>query len=147
MSGGFQGGSRAQRRTTWRTPRYLFLQLDAEFGFTLDAAACDESALAPTHIDISLDALEQPWPGVVFCNPPYGQREIPKWILKGWNEAAKGSTVVFLVPSRTDTTWWHDYALRGEVRFIRGRLKFEGATNRAPFPSAVIIFRPPGALR
>jgi site-specific DNA-methyltransferase (adenine-specific) len=47
-----------------------------------------------------------------------------------------------LVPSRTDTDWWHRYAMKGEIRLLRGRLKFGEATNSAPFPSAVVVFRP-----
>lgn len=57
-------------------------------------------------------------------------------------ETTRGATVVCLVPSRTDTEWFHEYALRGEIRFIRGRLKFNGAKNSAPFPSLLVIFRP-----
>ena len=30
-----------------------------------------------------------------------------------------------------------------EVRFVKGRLKFGEGTNSAPFPSVVVIFRPP----
>jgi hypothetical protein len=49
--------------------------------------------------------------------------------------------VVCLIPSRTDTKWWHDYAMQAdEIRFVRGRLKFNGM-GPAPFPSAIAIFR------
>ena len=76
-------------------------------------------------------------------NPPYG-REIGKWVAKAYEEAAKGSTVVCLLPARTDTAWWHDYCMKGEIRFLRGRVHFlvNGVrSNAAPFPSAVVIFR------
>jgi hypothetical protein len=52
----------------------------------------------------------------------------------------RGATVVCLVPARTDTAWWHDYAMKGKITFIRGRLKFGGQKNSAPFPSAVVVF-------
>jgi site-specific DNA-methyltransferase (adenine-specific) len=74
-------------------------------------------------------------------NPPYG-REIGRWMKKAYESSLDGATVVCLVPARTDTCWWHDYAFKGEVRFIRGRLKFGGSKNAAPFPSAVVVFRP-----
>ena len=74
-------------------------------------------------------------------NPPYG-REIGRWMRKAYESAHDGATVVCLVPARTDTAWWHDYAVRGEVRFLRGRLRFGDAKNSAPFPSAVVVFRP-----
>lgn len=79
-------------------------------------------------------------------NPPYG-REIGLWMRKAYEESLKGCIVVCLVPSRTDTAWWHDYVQgKAEVRFVRGRLKFGNAKNSAPFPSAVVIYRPPPTL-
>ena len=75
-------------------------------------------------------------------NPPYG-REISKWVRKAYETALQGATVVCLLPARTDTAWWHDYCMRGDITFIRGRLKFGGCANPAPFPSAVVAFCPP----
>jgi len=75
-------------------------------------------------------------------NPPYG-RVIGKWMAKAVESWRSGATVVCLVPARTDTAWWHDFAMQGEVRLIRGRLKFvspDGVGDFAPFPSAVIVF-------
>ena len=75
----------------------------------------------------------------VFMNPPYSQ--CLDWMRKAYGAAHEGATVVCLVPSRTDTEWWHRFAMKGEVRLLRGRLKFGDATNGAPFPSAVVVFR------
>ena len=77
-------------------------------------------------------------------NPPYG-REIIKWMKKAYHESKKGATVVTLVPVRPDAKWWHDYAMKGEIRFFRQRLKFKQGGKRsdvAPFASAIIVFRP-----
>jgi len=74
-------------------------------------------------------------------NPPYG-RTIGQWMRKAHIASRQGATVVCLVPSRTDTRWWHDYAMKGEIRFIKGRLKFGDAKANAPFPNALVIFRP-----
>ena len=72
-------------------------------------------------------------------NPPYG-RVIGTWMQKAYQESRKQNTVVVcLIPARTDTAWWHNYAMRGEIRLVRGRLKFGGCKNCAPFPSAVVI--------
>jgi len=83
---------------------------------------------------------------IVFMNPPYG-REISKWVRKAYEESLKGVVVVCLVPARTDTRWWWDYCMKGEIRFIKGGLKFRGrnkegliVNNSATFPSAVVIF-------
>ncbi len=72
-------------------------------------------------------------------NPPYG-REIARFMRKAYEESLAGSTVICLVPSRTDTDWWHRYAKRGQIICLRGRLKFGGASTSAPFPSALVIF-------
>ena len=122
------------------TPQDFFDKLDAEFGFTLDVCANDQNHKCLNYFTPEQDGLKQEWQGVCFMNPPYG-REISKWMKKA-NEAAKnGATVVCLVPARTDTAWWHDYAIMHEIRFIRGRLKFGDAKNSAPFPSAVVVMR------
>lgn len=66
---------------------------------------------------------------------------IGKWLKKGYGEWKKGRTIVFLIPSRTDTSWWHEYVMKAsEIRFIRGRVHFNDA-GPAPFPSAIVVFR------
>ena len=82
--------------------------------------------------------------GTVWCNPPYG-RTIGQWVRKASQEAQDGATVVMLLHARTDTRWFHDYIYQQpnvEIRFVRGRLKFGGSRNNAPFPSMVVVFRP-----
>lgn len=80
----------------------------------------------------------------VFCNPPYG-RVLYKWVEKCYREGCKdGTIVVLLIPARTDTTYFHDFIMnRAEIRFIKGRLKFGGGKDPAPFPSMLAIFRGP----
>ena len=118
-------------RLDWKTPKEVYQVLDAEFGFDFDPC--------PSNPDF--DGLRVYWGKRNFVNPPYG-REIPKWIKKGFDEWKTGKTVVFLIPSRTDTSYWHDYIMKAdEIRFIRGRLKFSGSKNPAPFPSAIVVFR------
>jgi len=126
----------------WETPQDFFNRMDAEFGFELDVCARPENAKCDSYFTPEIDGLTQEWLGVCWMNPPYG-RDIGKWIKKAYESAqANGATVVCLVPARTDTKWWHDYCMKAEYRLLRGRLKFGGHTNSAPFPSAVVIFRP-----
>lgn len=126
----------------WATPQFFFDKLNAEFGFTLDVCAVPENAKCPRFFTKETDGLGQTWDGVVWMNPPYG-RGIGEWVKKAFRSALlESATVVCLLPARTDTAWWHDYCARGEVRFVRGRLKFNDSGNPAPFPSAVVIFRP-----
>lgn len=127
----------------WETPQWLFDQLNEEFNFGLDAAANALNCKCDSWITEEIDALQADWSnsGNVWLNPPYG-RHIGKWIEKSYRESQKGITVVVLVPARTDTAWWHDWAMQAtEIRFIRGRLKFVGAASSAPFPSAILIFK------
>ena len=114
----------------WQTPSKFKEELDKEFSFDFD----------PCPKDPTFDGLAVEWGKSNFVNPPFSQ--IDKWVKKGFEEALKGKGVVFLIPSRTDTRWFHDYCLKAsEIRFIKGRLKFEGAKYNAPFPSCLVIFK------
>jgi len=124
----------------WETPENLFDELDQEFGFSLDVAATSENSKCNRYYDAELDGLSQSWQSeVCWCNPPYSQ--IALWMQKAYEESLGGAVVVCLIPARTDTSYWHDYATRGEIRFFRGRLKFSNSKNPAPFPSALVVFR------
>lgn len=125
----------------WATPKALFDVLDAEFGFTLDVCATRENAKCPQYFTETDDGLSRAWTGTCWMNPPYGD-EIGAWVAKARASAESGATVVCLVPARTDTAWWWENCIKGEVRFLRGRLRFGDATTSAPFPSAVIVFAP-----
>jgi len=127
----------------WPTPQGVFDELNEEFKFTLDPCATHENAKCERHFTKEEDGLNQDWGQErTFMNPPYGP-EIKDWMKKAYESSLNGATVVCLVPARTDTHWFHDYAVKGEVRAIKGRLKFGDAQNSAPFPSVIIIFRPP----
>jgi len=128
-------------RHDWETPIELFNELDAEFGFDIDVCATAENTKCHHFFSPAQDGLRQPWRGICWMNPPYGTA-LPVWMAKAYASSLQGATVVCLVPSRTDTKWWHDFAMRGEVRLIRGRVRFAHAPSGAPFPSAIIVFRP-----
>lgn len=125
----------------WETPKDFFEKYDTEYHFTLDPASTDENAKCKLHFTIQDDGLSKNWGGqMVWLNPPYG-REIGKWVQKAYEESQKpGTTVVCLLPARTDTKWFHDYCKRGQIDFIRGRLKFGNSKSPAPFPSMIVIF-------
>lgn len=118
-------------RLDWKTPKATYEALNKEFSFDFD----------PCPPNPTFDGLNTEWGKCSFCNPPYG-REIGKWITKGYEEHLKGKTVVFLIPSRTDTIYWHRYIMKAtEIRFIKGRLHFNDGSHPAPFPSAIAIFQ------
>lgn len=131
------------RSNNWSTPQWLFDLLDNEFHFNLDPCADSVNHKCDYFFDVDVDGLSQDWGGFrVFCNPPYG-KEIGKWVKKCYLESLKPNTVVvLLIPSRTDTSYFHDYIYhRAEIRFLRGRIKFGDSKFGAPFPSMVVIFR------
>lgn len=124
----------------WSTPQDFFEKCNAEFGpFTVDVCAGAENHKCALYYSLAENGLSKNWIGRVWMNPPYG-RAIGAWMRKAYESAQAGAMVVCLVPARTDTGWWHDYAAKGTVRFIRGRLKFSGQKEGAPFPSALVIF-------
>lgn len=115
----------------WSTPSIVYHELNKEFNFNDDPC--------PLH---GANGLDRPWGSKTFVNPPYS--ELSKWAKKAYEEYCCGQTVVMLIPSRTDTKYWHDYIMKAtEIRFIKGRLKFGNAKNSAPFPSCIVIFNQP----
>jgi phage N-6-adenine-methyltransferase len=127
----------------WATPQALFDDLNNEFQFDVDVCADDWNHKCAKYFTKADDGLQQEWLGSVWMNPPYG-RAIKAWMAKAVESWKAGASVVCLVPARTDTAWWHDYAMQGEIRFLRGRVKFvsrDEPGGSAPFPSAVVIFR------
>lgn len=127
----------------WATPPHVFAALDAEFGFELDVCAATENAKCARFFSAEEDGLAQTWAGTVWMNPPYG-RGISAWMRKAADSADAGATVVALVPARPDTKWWHEQVMAraAEVRLVRGRLAFGNGDSPAPFPSAVVVYRP-----
>lgn len=116
----------------WGTPEKTYSELNAEFSFDFDPCPLNE---AP-----DFDGLQIEWKDRNFCNPPYSKLKL--WAKKAYEESLKGRLVVLLVPSRTDTKYWHDYFMKAdEIRFIKGRLKFGKSKSSAPFPSCIIIFK------
>lgn len=134
----------SSRTDEWETPQEFFDELNREFRFDLDACADEKNHKCDKYFTVEQDGLKQDWGGyTVFCNPPYG-RTIGEWVEKCFQEVYAGSCkyAVMLLPARTDTKWFHQYIYnKAEIRFLRGRLKFGGSKNCAPFPSMVVIYR------
>jgi site-specific DNA-methyltransferase (adenine-specific) len=127
----------------WPTPQPLFDQLDAEFHFTVDVCATSENAKCTRYYTKAENGLQQNWSNeIAWMNPPFGHC-IKFWMEKAFESSYLGSTVVCLVPARTDTRWWHRFAMHSdEIRVLDRRLQFIGAAQKAPFPAALVVFRP-----
>jgi phage N-6-adenine-methyltransferase len=123
------------------TPNDLYEPLQKEFHFTLDVAATCGNSKCSKFITVKQNALQSAWHGTCWLNPPYG-RGLDKWMRKCVDEQARGVTTVALIPARTNTTWFHEIALpHAEVRFVRGRPKFNNADVGLPWPLLILIFR------
>jgi len=141
----------SSKSDSWSTPQDLFDNLNLQYNFTLDPCASDDNAKCSKYYTKEQDGLAQSWANeVVFMNPPYG-KGLKDWIQKAYVSARDdNATVVCLIPARTDTSYWHTFVwndardtwkkgVRG--KFLKGRLKFGGAKNSAPFPSAIVVFK------
>ncbi len=134
----------SSKSNEWGTPPEFFEKLNKKFKFTLDPCCTTTTAKCDKHYTREDDGLSKSWENeVVFVNPPYG--DIGKWVKKAYDESNQNNaTVVMLIPSRTDTKYWHDYVMQSNaIYFIKGRLKFTNGNdkqNAAPFPSALVVF-------
>jgi phage N-6-adenine-methyltransferase len=130
----------------WETPQDFFDNLNKEFNFELDVCATKENTKCKRYFTKEQNGLLESnkgnWSKCNWMNPPYG-RDIRNWIRHAYKNAKMyGNTTVALLPARTDTRWFHDYIYnKMEIRFIKGRLKFSGSKNSAPFPSMIVIFK------
>lgn len=131
------------RTEEWETPKYVFTALNSKFQFQVDVCATSENAKCKTYFDKSVDGLQRDWsPFRCWMNPPYG-KNISKWMKKAFEESQRGALVVCLIPSRTDTKWWHDWVMRAsEIQFVAGRISFGNEKQSAPFPSCIVIYYP-----
>ena len=114
-----------------RTPKKIYDQLDKEFNFDFDPC--------PNNPDFN--GLLISWKKSNFVNPPF--KDLKIWVKKAYQESLKNKICVMLLPVRTDTKIFHDIILpyADQIRFIKGRLKFEQYENSAPFPSMIVIFK------
>jgi phage N-6-adenine-methyltransferase len=137
----------------WHTPKKLFDQLNKIHNFDIDVCATRENTLCTVFMNKEIDALNQNWSEfskkyigerkpVCFMNPPYNRKLMAKFIKKALEEALNGVKTVCLLPSRTDTRWFHEYCTKGKITFLKGRLKFSDNRYNAPFPSMIVIFEP-----
>ena len=126
----------------WATPQEFFDRLNDEFHFTLDVCATEENAKVNNFFTKEQDGLKQEWgTETVWCNPPYG-KSIGTWCKRCFLHSIGGGIAVMLLPARTDTDWFHRWVYgKGEIRFVKGRIRFNGSKWNAPFPSIVVVYR------
>ena len=140
------GAASMSNRMDWKTPTDLFASPDDEFHFTLDAASSETNHKCQKYYTLEDSAFNHEWGGeTVFCNPPYG-KAIADWVRKcSMEDSRKNTLAVMLLPASADTRWLQNCILnRAEVRFLKGRLKFETdgvPDDPAPCPSMIVAMR------
>jgi phage N-6-adenine-methyltransferase len=140
----------------WETPQDVFDEVNRAFGpFTLDVCADESNYKVEKYLTEEVDGLNVSWEGnLCWMNPPYSvdaeredgtkyrKRVIQLWVKKAYLEALKPNTsVVAILPSRTDTRWFHNYVAKGYVWFLKGRLKFSGYDKAAPVGHLIVEWR------
>ena len=130
---------------SWETPDSLFAALDAQFHFTRDVCASSLNTKCDNFWSEEDSCLDKTWDGVNWMNPPYKNMKV--FIKKAYEERVNAITVC-LIPARTNTRWWHELCMQGEVYFICGRPKFKGCKYGLPQPLALVVFgREQGVMR
>lgn len=134
----------------WETPDYLYKSMDDIYSFTLDVCATDNNTKCDRYYTIEEDGLKGDWDRFNWCNPPYSRGQLERWLKRAYEETLKGNTTVVLMPSNTDTGYFHDYVWDERVNswypwvdtvyMVNGRLKFSDVKNSARFPSMLVVF-------
>ena len=129
--------------SNWKTPDYFYDELDKEFNFDFDPCPI-------SHDLVFWDGLEINWMARNWINPPYSRKLKEAFILKAIEESKKGKLCVMLLPVSTSTKIFHEHILpnKKEIRFIKGRIKFEGYNSSGElvknkcgmFDSMLVIF-------
>ena len=133
----FDSNKFQSKNQSWETPDDLFEKINQEFKFTRDVCASKENTKCSIFWTEEDSCLDKSWDGVNWMNPPY--KDMKKFIKKAYDER-KNSITVCLIPARTNTKWWHEYCMNGEVYFICGRPKFKGCIHGLPQPLALVVF-------
>ncbi len=122
---------------SWETPDDLFSKIDNLFHFTRDVCASEKNTKCEKFWTEEDSCLDKSWDGVNWMNPPY--KDMKKFIKKAFDERNNAITVC-LIPARTNTKWWHEWCMQGEILFICGRPKFKGCVHGLPQPLALVVF-------
>ena len=138
-------------RQDYRTPRYIFEALSADFGpFAADLAASPHNALVPRFLT---DIHNEPWPtadeGPGFVNPPFAK--VGPLLELADRRRRDGCSSVWLLPASTDTAWFYGASSVCYWELFAGRFDFlapdggaivnaDGKRTGVGFGCAVLVF-------
>ena len=133
------------------TPSFLFLEACKKYNCNpvVDYFASKTNHVGEKYYTKDDLVFEMEWFENGFINPPYSRKLLPKIMKKAWEQHQKHNIeLLILTYAKTDTQWWHNFVEgKAEVHFHNGRITFlckHGfpKNNKAPYPSAWIIYRP-----
>ena len=123
--------NRKPLKDDWATPSDFLEQLEREFGKMYD----------PCPLHSKFDGLKIDWEDINFINPPYSRKLKEQFINKAFEESKKGKICIMLLPVSTSTKIFHEIIYpHAEIRFIRGRLKFNNLKTSGQMDSMLVIF-------
>lgn len=127
--------NRIPMKDDWETPKTFYNKLNEEFKFDFDPC--------PLNHNIKLwDGLKSTWGAINFINPPYSRKLKEAFIRKAFEESKKGKTCIMLLPVSTSTKIFHEIIYpNAEIRFIKGRLKFNDLKTSGQMDNMLVIFR------
>ena len=111
----------------WATPKDLYDLLNKEINYDFDPCPLNMG-----KVNRDKDGLLIEWGKRNFINPPYSKNLKEAFVKRAIAESKKGKLCVLLLPVSTSTKLFHKHILPNadEIRFIEGRLKFEGVTTK-----------------
>ena len=118
----------------WETPKKFLEELEKEFGKMFDPC--------PLNNNIEKwDGLKDGWDKKNFINPPYSRSLKEAFIRKAFEESKKGKLCIMLLPVSTSTKIFHEIIYpNAKLRFIKGRLKFNGLKTAGQMDNMLVIF-------
>ncbi len=136
-------------RIDWCTPPEIYEPVQKFFGqIDLDPCSNPQSrvpALNKFMLEEGNDGLFSEWYGKVYCNPPFG-RGLKAWVEKAHKGIQYPNTVetILLIPAAVGTKLWQELVFPWSMAicFLKGRVKFQGATASAPMDCALVYFGP-----
>jgi site-specific DNA-methyltransferase (adenine-specific) len=126
----------------WSTPKSLYDELNDEFDFD-PCPLCFDDEIPPERDGLLID-----WGERNYINPPYSRKLKESFVKRAIEFKNKGRLCVMLLPVSTSTVLFHEHILPNatDIRFLRGRVKFEGVntfgervTNKAGMHDSMVI--------
>jgi phage N-6-adenine-methyltransferase len=130
-------GKFESNRQDWETPQDMFDAINDRFSFTRDVCASPTNKKCEVFFCEENSCLDKEWDGVNWMNPPF--KDMKKFVAKAYEQRDNAITVC-LLPARTNTRWWHELCMKGEIIFICGRPKFGDNIHGLPQPLALVVF-------